>query len=438
MNVVDRPAAAVEVLLSPQGCAVLAGGPAGKIVLLVRTALGWTQQELGNRSGWSQSTISRIEEGKTRAAHDMQVLTDLAQALGIPPAVLGVADQAGQTPILDGMDRRDVLGGAVALAVTMLLPHSVATAGQIDPGDVAQCRTALDRLQEIEWHQGGATVYQVAERMARRLQEALRNGSYSAEAGHELQRVTVATMGRAGWSAYDAGWAQQARRWWLETSHLADLVNVPDSKVSALAAMALQAGERPGGGPEAVELAQAATATAKEVAAPSLVSLLAAREAIGHAQSGDASAATSAIARARHWLDQGRQPDEPFGMRFYGPADLAWHETQVALLTRRGKAAESAARTAVDNVDATAFPRNHILYTVRLGTVLTHRRQLDEAISVTRTAIHGMHAVRGSGRIVADLRRTVDLLGKQNYPPAKTFATAARRLVSSWQPFAKA
>jgi hypothetical protein len=68
---------------------------------------------------------------------------------------------------------------------------------------------------------------------------------------------------------------------------------------------------------------------------------------------------------------------------------------------------------------------------VRLGTVLTHLGQFDEAISVTRTAVQGVYAVRGSGRIVADLRRTVDMLGKQNYPPARTFATAARRLILS-------
>jgi hypothetical protein len=37
--------------------------------------------------------------------------------------------------------------------------------------------------------------------------------------------------------------------------------------------------------------------------------------------------------------------------------------------------------------------------------------------------------VRGSGRIVSDVRRTVDLLGQQNYPPTRTFATAARRLL---------
>lgn len=142
----NNSAEVAAALLSPQGCALLAGGAPGRIVRLVRTALGWTQQELGERSGWSQSTISRIEEGKTRAAQDMQVLADLAQALGIPSAVLGLVDERDQPPILDGMDRRDVLGGAVALMVTTLLPHGVATANRISAHDVSQCWTALRRL----------------------------------------------------------------------------------------------------------------------------------------------------------------------------------------------------------------------------------------------------------------------------------------------------
>jgi hypothetical protein len=208
--------------------------------------------------------------------------------------------------------------------------------------------------------------------------------------GRELQRVTATAMSRAGWSGYDAGWAQRARQWWLEVRHLADLAAVPETRVTGLAAMALQAGERPGGGPEAVELAQTATAAAMtEGAPPSLLSLLTAREAIGHTQVGDHPAATSAIARARHWLDQGRRPDEPFWLSFYGPADLAWHETRVGLLTRIGKAAETAARTAVHSVDATSFPRNHLLYTVRFGLLLTQLGQFDEAISVTRSAVQG-------------------------------------------------
>ncbi|HEX2299906.1 MAG TPA: helix-turn-helix transcriptional regulator [Pseudonocardiaceae bacterium] len=425
----DHSSAIAAVLLSPRGCAVLAAGTPGKVVRLVRQALGWTQQDLADRSGYCQSTISRIECGLTRAERDTDVLADLAQVLDIPPTVLGLADPLEQSPILNGVDRRDVLGGAVALAVTVLLPQGVAAAGRIDEDDVAQCWTALRRLHELDAHQGGATVYQVAEGMAQRMQDALRHGSYQPAVGRELQRVTAVTMEQTGWLAHDAGWAGCARHWWLETCHLADMADVPEARVRALASMSLQAGERPGGGPEAVELAQTAITVAKDGATPMLLSLLAAREAIGHAQAGEHSAATSAIAQARRQLDQGRRSDEPFWLGFYGPADLAWHETQVGVLTRKGKLAETAARAALAEVDAASFPRNHTLYGARLGSVLTRLGQLDEAISVTSAAVASAPAVRGSGRPISDLRHTVDLLEKQNYRPAHTFATAARRLL---------
>jgi hypothetical protein len=269
--------------------------------------------------------------------------------------------------------------------------------------------------------------------MARRLQDALRQGSYSPSVGRELQSVTAATMEHAGWLAYDAGWQQKARHWWLETCHLTDLSDVPGARVTALASMALQASNTPGGGRETVDLAQAARTAAKEDQPPSpiLLSLLAAREAIGHAQAGDHAAAVSAISQSRHWLDHGRRGDEPFWLDFWGPADLAWHETQVALVGRKGKSAEAAARAALAGVDIALFPRNHVCYTVGLSSVLTQLGQFDEAISVTSDAIHGVQGMRGSGRTIAKLRHTVDLLGQQKYEPAVTFATVARRLLPS-------
>jgi len=72
------------------------------------------------------------------------------------------------------------------------------------------------------------------------------------------------------------------------------------------------------------------------------------------------------------------------------------------------------------------LPRNHTLYSVRLGSVLTQLGQLDEAIAVTSDAVQRVATIRGSGRIVADLHRSVDLLEQQNYPPAHAFARAAR------------
>ncbi|HEX2300050.1 MAG TPA: helix-turn-helix transcriptional regulator [Pseudonocardiaceae bacterium] len=418
------------ILASPQGRAVLAAGKPGKAVRLFRLERGWSQQELANRAGWSQSTISRIEDGKTRAAYDMEVLAALSRILDIPPTALGLAAASDQSRTLDDVDRREVLGSSIALAVAALLPHGVTTAGRITAADVTQCWTALRRLHELDAAQGGATVYQMAASMARRLEDALRGGSYPAPVGRELRQVTAETMEQAGWLAYDAGWEQQARQWWLETSHLATLGDVPQARIRALASMALQAGQRPGGGPEAVELAQAATTVAKDSGGtPKLLSLLAAREAIGHAQAGDTAAAVSSVARARHWLGQGEQSVDPFWLGFYGPADLAWHETLVGATTRNAKLAETSARAAFASVDATQFPRNQVLYTVRLGSVLTQVGRLDEAINVTSRAVHGVHTISGSGRTVADLRRTIDLLGRQNYPPARSFATAAHRLL---------
>ena len=180
-----------------------------------------------------------------------------------------------------------------------------------------------------------------------------------------------------------------------------------------------------------MSLTEAARAAAGDQVTPMMLSLLAAREAVGHARSGDRSAAISAIGESRRWLDRGRRGDEPFWLDFWGPADLAAHEITVGLASGQGHLAETAARSALASVDAEAFPRNHVSYTSNLGLVLIRRGQLDEAIAVTSDAVQRIDTVRGSGRILTRLNRAVVLLEQQNYPPAKTFANVAHRLLSA-------
>jgi transcriptional regulator with XRE-family HTH domain len=421
---------ATDALLSAAGRAAVAAGEAGKVIKLARQALGWKQQDLAERSGYSQPTISRLERGLGRACRDTAILSDLAATLGLPVEALGLVRSAGPRPSLDDVDRRNFLGSAVALAAAALLPQAVAEPARIGADDVARCWVSLRRLFELDDRQGGSTVYAMAAGMACRLQDAMSRGSYSPSVGAGLSQATAATMEHAGWLAYDAGRHDDARRWWLETCHLAEMYAVPDARVTALTSMSLHASTT-GRGKEAADLARAARAAAGDRATPVLLSLLSAREAVGLAQARDAAGATTAIVEARRRLDVGRQGDEPLWLEFWNPADLACHETRVSLALGRGKAAESCARSALASADPSAFPRNHAIYTVRLGAVLTHLGQLDEAIAVTTSAVRNADLLSGSRRISADLRRTVDVLGQQPYAPARTFATAAQRLLAA-------
>ncbi len=418
-------------LLSPSGRAAVAAGDPGQVIKLARGALGWKQSDLAKRSGYSQPTISRLERGVGRAVRDTAVLTDLAGTLGLPPETLGVVRTDSPASSLDNVDRREFLGGALALAAAAMLPQPVATPGRISAADVEHCWTSLRRLFELDNRQGGGTVYEMAARMARHLQDAVRQGSYTESVGHDLSKVASATMEHAGWLAFDAGRQDDARRWWLETCHLTEIAGIPDARVTALASMSLQASSCAGRGREAADLARAARAAAGDRATPTLLSVLAAREAVGLAQARDSVGASAAVAEARRWLDLGRDGSEPVWLNFWNAADLACHETRVMLALGRARPAEVAARSALASADVELFPRNHAIYTARLASVLTHLGQLDEAIAVTSSAVENAELLRSSRRISADLQRTVDHLGRQSYAPARDFAAAAHRLLAA-------
>lgn len=134
--------AVAAVLLSPAGRSAVAAGETGAVIRLIRQAHGWNQQELADRSGYSQATISRLERGVSRAARDTAVLTDLADALGVPSSVLGVTSEPKPSPpILDDVQRREFLGGAASLAVAALLPRAWPTLAGSEPPTWRSART---------------------------------------------------------------------------------------------------------------------------------------------------------------------------------------------------------------------------------------------------------------------------------------------------------
>ncbi len=418
-----------KVLLSPLGSSAVAAGDTGTIIKIVRQALGWNQHDLAKRTGYSQPTISRLERGQSRAARDMMILSDFAAALGIAPAALGLVPSPPTSSTLDEVDRRKFFNGALTIVIAAMLPQAIVTPGRIGAADVAHCWTSLRRLFELDDRHGGVAVYQVAARIAQHLQDALRRGSYTPQVGSDLRAVTAATMEHAGWLAYDAGMQDQARRWWLETCHLSDPTHVPEAHITALASMALQASAGPASAArETIDLAHAARAAAGTSASPTLLSVLAAREAVGLAKANDATAANSKITESRRYLDQGRRGDEPLWLNFWGEADLASHETRVYLATGKFKSAETSARTTLANADVEFFPRNHSLYEIRLTSILIRSGQLDEAISIANNIMQRGELILGSQRISTRLLDAIDSLAQQSYRPAKSFAAAARQI----------
>jgi transcriptional regulator with XRE-family HTH domain len=97
---------------SPAVLKAVEQGETGTVIRLARRAKGETQRQTGDACGYSQSEISRIENGRARL-YDIRTLGRLAQHLAIPPHLLGLAD--------DDVRRRDFLREAAAGAAGAIL-----------------------------------------------------------------------------------------------------------------------------------------------------------------------------------------------------------------------------------------------------------------------------------------------------------------------------
>ncbi|MFF2923329.1 helix-turn-helix domain-containing protein [Streptomyces celluloflavus] len=142
-------------------------GDPGAIVRLARRAAELTQNQLGQATGYTAASISRMERGK-QPMRDMLLLQRIAEVLNIPPQLLGLTPRhapppgpgaeprppAGATRIAgpdpfgkegeDPVRRRNLLAGLAATATGTLL-------GAASP---AAARPALTGLEDLLLHRG--------------------------------------------------------------------------------------------------------------------------------------------------------------------------------------------------------------------------------------------------------------------------------------------
>lgn len=425
----DVPPTVVAILTSPQGQAAVAEGDTGALLRTVRRGCGLRQADLAKLAGYSQATVSRAEVGQIQ---DLMVIQDLADALQIPRQVFStLAESTIDGPTVEDVERRELLKAALTVASAAILPAVVADSGngtRVSASAVDDCWRTLGRLHALEIQHGGAAVYELTAGVAKRLRTTVATATYGATIGQRLREVTAATMIQAGWQAYDARRRDLARHWWLETLHLADLgKGNDDARVSALASLSREATDNePHRGNDAVGLAQAAAKTGSVT--PRMRSLLAAREALGHAASHNRRAAASCLHQAHRYLDRGQHSDDPAWLAFWGSSDLALHEMHAARLAGDLATAEHAAREAVRHADAKAMPRNHAIYVAHLGSTLARSGKYDETITISQKLL-GNSITDGSYRVRAELHHTARMLSATAYKPARDFAATVQHLV---------
>ena len=324
-----------------------------------------------------------------------------------------------QGEVEDAMKRKEFLVGlaATAAAPGVLLSSSVPM--RVSSTDVVRYRENLAHLYALDDHYGGSSeVYGLTVRSLRHLVCVLDTASYHPAVGDELRSVMGQVMEHAGWLSFDANRSRDARYWWLEALHTARMSDDRDVEVVVLASMSCAASKY-GRAREAVDLACSARRVAEDHRlTPRLRSLLAAREALGHAHLGDAAATRQSLGQAYADLDETPHDDDPEWLSFWGPADLAaGHASRIGRHLGDLTMAESAAREALEAVGA-RYPRNRALYQANLASVLIARRNMDEAIPAVTEAAQQATQVN-SGRLTGRIHTLVrDLHSSHGHVPA--------------------
>jgi hypothetical protein len=394
---------------------------AGKVIGVPRSAPSSVLEHM-----FPQYTVEQLfetcQDGDSAiGVPDEQISTQVADADdetladhegAVKPFARVAADRpTGQERKVKNVNRKNFIAGLAATVAAPALLLSPYIPARVGAADVARFRRKQIQLYELDDHYGAADeVYGLTVKLLGRLQQILASSSYSPEVGDQFRTIAGQVMEHAGWLAYCAGQDYDARYWWLEALHIARMANDPQVEVVVLASMS-HAASRYGRGREAVDLAtRAAQIVNRNRPSPRLLSLLAAREALGHAHTGNDSATRRALDLAGTDLHRGPHDDDPAWLEFWGPSDLACYVSTTARQLGDLTTAEHSAREAVITVDATHYPRNLALYQIDLAGILVAQRNLDEGIPLVATAalqatdIHSKKLVDGVRTIVRDLR----------------------------------
>jgi transcriptional regulator with XRE-family HTH domain len=353
-------------------------GDTATVIRLARQARGETQRETGDACGYSQSEISRIENGKTRA-YDIRLLTLLARHLNIPRQLLGLAATPAEPPE-PPVNRREFLTGTAAFIATAALPRPVLTPAK---DDIEALRTVTTTYRRMD---GTVSARELAQPVIAHLRLTGGLLQRAADRGPRswLAESVSETAGLAAWLSWDMADVSVATSYYeaaIKTAHAAGNKLLFSYMAGSLATLKLDSAD---------PASQSLTALARQQlgARPAATAnaWLACLEAQVHAAAGDPRTTWDTLDRAEaacERIPQQEPPPWPWVFPF-DRTKIAAHRIRCAV--RLGQP-EQAFLAAEEAMRSTSHVRQHALLSFDLADAHMQANNIDEACRLASQAL---------------------------------------------------
>ncbi|MFG1879274.1 helix-turn-helix domain-containing protein [Sphaerisporangium sp. NPDC049003] len=392
----------------------LASADLAAFVAIVRAAMGLSQLDLAGLTGWSQSTVTRVESGERDTIYDIRELLRFADAVGMPrhalmPLIAGdpVADAAvaGINQDME-MDRRHfngVLAGGFAAGIGWA-PVTIPT--RVEAPHIKHLNATIQRLYSDDQRIGGGMLLAPALHLLARVRRMLDEADFTESIGRRLLSTAGELCVCAGWLAYDVDDQNLARQLYAEAYMYAGHAGDERLRVNVTSYLAMQAirlaRTYPGRAREALHSVAVGREAARRWATPRVHALLAVREAVAHATLGDQIACRRAIATAWREVEHGTHEDDPAWTGFVSETTLTYFEGLTSMtLDKPVRAVDRFQRLLADSAIG---DRNRLYYRSCLANALLASGAKQESLNEGLNLLSQMSGSRRTLRELAPLR----------------------------------
>ncbi|NEC66610.1 regulator, partial [Streptomyces sp. SID9727] len=280
---------------------------------------------------------------------------------------------------------------------------------RVGEGDVAALRSVAELFRTLDHAYGGGHARQALVRYLEHETEPMLRGTYGEATGRRLFGAAADLTRLAGWTSYDIAAHGLAQRYFVQALRLSQAAGDRAYGSYVLITMSRQAVYLTHGR-EAVQLARVAQQGIGSAAPHTVMALLHAVEARGHAVLGDSKACTASLARAERALETARPGDEvPHWARHFDEAQLADEFGHCHRDLQQYRSAAQYAERALQ-LRAPAYARSRLFCRVVLASARLGLGELDQACRLGAEAAQQaaeMRSVRAT-EYVRDFERRLE------------------------------